>query len=65
MTPEQHAQRIRQIAFMLEKADYGMGMPRDYQRVLELRIALNEAIKDYANSLIARLDAVIDTEVTR
>jgi hypothetical protein len=34
MTPEQHAQRIRQIAFMLEKADYGMGMPRDYERVL-------------------------------
>ena len=38
MTPEQHAQRIRQIAFKLEKADYGMGMPRDYQRVLELRV---------------------------
>lgn len=34
---EQHAQRIRQLEFMLEKADYGMGMPRDYQRVLELR----------------------------
>jgi hypothetical protein len=42
MTPEQHAQRIRQIAFMLEKADYGLGMPRDYQRVLELRTMLNE-----------------------
>jgi len=52
MTPEQHAQRIRQIAFALEKADYGMGMPRDYQRVLELRTMLNDAIKDYANALI-------------
>jgi hypothetical protein len=54
MTPEQHTQRIRQIAFALEKADYGMGMPRDYERVLELRVMLNEAMKDYANSLIAR-----------
>jgi hypothetical protein len=53
MTPEQAAQRVRQIAFMLEKADYGLGMPRDYQRVLELRTALNEAIKDHANTLIA------------
>jgi len=52
MTPEQHAQRIRQIAFLLEKADYGMGMPRDYQRVLELRTMLNNAIKDYANAMI-------------
>jgi len=52
MTPEQHAQRIRQIAFLLEKADYGMGMPRDYQRVLELRTMLNDAIKDYANAMI-------------
>ena len=53
MTSAEHAQRIRQIAFMLEKADYGMGMPRDYQRVLELRAALDEAIKDHANALIA------------
>ena len=53
MTPEQAAQRVRQIAFQLEKADYGMGMPRDYERVLELRVALNEAIKDHANALIA------------
>ena len=52
MTPEQHAQRVRQIAFALEKADYGMGMPRDYERVLELRTMLNDAIKDYANALI-------------
>jgi tRNA splicing ligase len=53
MTPEQHAQRVRQIAFQLEKADYGMGMPRDYERVCELRIELIRAIKDHANALIA------------
>lgn len=53
MTPEQHIQRIRQIAFELEKADCGLGMPRDHQRVVELRIALNDAIKDYASTLIA------------
>ena len=29
-----------------------MGLPRDYQRVLELRVMLNEAIKDHANALI-------------
>lgn len=58
MTPEQAAQRVRQIAFQLEKADFGLGMPRDYQRVLELRTALDEAIKDHANALIAeRIDS--------
>ena len=46
MTPEQHQQRIRQIEFMLEKADYGMGMPRDYRRVLELRQMLHDAKRD-------------------
>lgn len=46
MTPEQHAQRIRQLEFQLHKADYGMGMPRDYQRVLELRVMLEQAIKE-------------------
>lgn len=54
MTAEQHAQRVRQIAFQLQKADYGMGMPRDYQLVLELRVMLDEAIKNYANALIAQ-----------
>ena len=53
MTPEQAAQRVHQLAFELHRADYGMGMPRDYQRVKELRVALNEAIKDHANALIA------------
>ena len=46
LTPDEHNQRIRQIAFMLEKADYGMGMPRDYQRVLELRVMLEQARKE-------------------
>jgi hypothetical protein len=53
MTPIDHAQRIRSLELQLHLADYGMGMPRDYQRVLELRVALNEAIKDHANALIA------------
>ena len=57
MTPEQAAHRVRQIAFMLEKADYGMGIPRDYRRVLELRTALNEAIKDHANAILAQQEA--------
>jgi len=53
MTREQHIKRIRQIAFELEKADLGLGMPRDYQRVLELREALKAAMKD------AELDAIL------
>ena len=46
MTSEQHAQRIRQLEFQLHKADYGMGMPRDYQRVLELRVMLEDARRE-------------------
>ena len=53
MTPEQAAQRVRQLTLQLHIADYGLGMPRDYRRVLELRTALDEAIKDHANALIA------------
>ena len=53
MTREQHIKRIRQIAFELEKADHGMGMPRDYLRVLELREALEAAMKD------AELDMIL------
>jgi hypothetical protein len=45
MTPAEHAQRIRQLALELYKADYGMGMPRDAERVRELRAALREAMK--------------------
>jgi len=48
MTPEQAAQRVRQIAFMLEKADYGMGMPRDFATVLMLTAELANARKDLA-----------------
>jgi hypothetical protein len=29
-------------------------MPRDYERVLELRTALNDAIKDHANAILAQ-----------
>jgi hypothetical protein len=53
MTREQHIKRIRQIAFELEKADHGMGMPRDYQRVQELREALKAALKE------AELDMIL------
>ena len=50
MTPEQHAQRIRAIEWELYKADYGMGMPRDYERVMTLRMALEWARKEAARS---------------
>ena len=53
MTIEQANQRIRQLAFELHRADYGMGMPRNYERVLALRVALNEAIKDHVNASMA------------
>ena len=43
MTPAEYAQRIRQIELQLIIADYGMGMPRDYQRVLYLRQLLEQA----------------------
>ena len=52
MTPEQHRLRIQDIARMLEKADYGMGMPRDPQRVKELQQMLSDARK------AAHLDAI-------
>jgi hypothetical protein len=45
-----YEQHVRQLEFQLYKADYGMGMPRDYQRVLELRIMLEEARKAYAKA---------------
>jgi hypothetical protein len=47
MTPEQHAQRIRQLELKLEIADFGMGMPRDYERVLQLRAQLEAARKEF------------------
>jgi hypothetical protein len=35
--------RVRQIMFQLQRADFGMGMPRDYQLVLALRSHLEQA----------------------
>lgn len=60
MTPaDQLAQRIRQLQLQLEIADYGMGMPRDYERVLELRAEL-AAAKEAAS--IALLATMIDSD---
>jgi hypothetical protein len=53
MTPAEHAQRIRRLALELYKADHGMGMPRDAERVRELRIAMAEAMKE------AELDMIL------
>lgn len=55
MTFDEHAKRIRQIAFELEKADLGMGMPRDYQRVQHLRKALTEAQEEARLAYLASL----------
>jgi len=43
MTPDQHAQRIRAIEWELYKADYGMALPRDAEKVAHLRKALEDA----------------------
>jgi hypothetical protein len=53
LTPEQHAQRLRQLELQLEIADYGMGMPRDYQRVKALRVALEYARKEARAAVLA------------
>jgi hypothetical protein len=58
MTPiEQAAQRIAQLELQLEIADYGMGMPRDYQSVLALRVALEDARKDMNRAIIDSVEA--------
>ena len=36
---------IRQIEFELEKAEHGMGLPYDPERVMQLRTMLREARK--------------------
>ena len=36
---------IRQIEFELEKAEHGMGLPYDAERVMQLRSLLREARK--------------------
>jgi len=47
VTFEQHAQRIRQLEFELEKAQYGMGMPYDAERVRDLCKAIDDACEAY------------------
>ena len=53
MTFAEHAKRIRHIEFELEKADYGLGMPRDYERVKQLRVALEDARKEALAAILA------------
>jgi hypothetical protein len=53
MTFAEHAKRIRQIEFELEKADYGLGMPRDYERVKHLRVLLEEAREEALAAILA------------
>ena len=70
MTPEQHVQRVRQVALQLERADFGMGMPRDYELVLRLRSHLDQvttealqAIHDaFVGGSLKFLDAVVAVE---
>ena len=45
---------IRQIEFELEKAEHGMGMPYDAERVGQLRSMLREAKKKLSAGLKAR-----------
>lgn len=49
-TPTEHAQRIRQLELELEKADFGLALPRDAERVRELRAQLEQARKEAANA---------------
>lgn len=65
MTFEQHAQRIRQLELQLEKADFGLGMPRDYPRVLELRVQLETARKDFNRAIIDSVNASMEAEADR
>jgi len=43
MTPEQHATRIRQLEFALEKAEHGLAMPYSREDVAHYRRLLAEA----------------------
>ena len=45
---------IRQIEFELEKAEHGMGMPYDAERVGQLRSMLREGKKKLSAGLKAR-----------
>ena len=53
MTFAEHAKRIRQLELQLEKADYGLGMPRDYERVKQLRVMLEQAREDAIAAILA------------
>ena len=55
MTFDEHAARIRQIAFELEKADYGLALPRNYERVQHLRKALAEAQEEARLAYLSRM----------
>ena len=46
MTPQQHVTRVRQAMFQLERADYGLGMPRDYQLVCALKVHVTALTQD-------------------
>jgi len=46
MTPAEHVRRVRQVAFQLWRADYGMGMPRDYQLVCRLSAHFEQVTTD-------------------
>jgi hypothetical protein len=45
---------IRQIEFELEKAEHGMGLPHDAERVMQLRSMLREARKRRFSEGLAR-----------
>ena len=51
---------IRQIEFELEKAEHGMGMPYDAERVGQLRKMLVEARKRKLSDGLARRRATMD-----
>jgi hypothetical protein len=67
MTPDEHIKRVRQIAFQLQRADYGLGMPRDYELVMRLRshleAATTEAVKAihdaFVNGPLSIADAIM------
>jgi len=61
LTPEEHVKRVRQVAFQLHRADYGMGMPRDYELVLLLRTLLKQVEGD---AMTALYDAFVNGPMT-
>jgi len=48
MTPKQH---FRRLQLKLEIAEFGMALPRDEERVRELRAQLEQAKKDAADEV--------------